>query len=80
MTFVNASNKKLKSFEKLINTVLRNGYLVYLYDYKAKQIIGILTLDKDSYEYTMRKADGYKVNKFGGSNCDGNLWFYMEKE
>lgn len=84
MTFVNASNKKLKSFEKLINTVLHNGYLVFLYDYKAKQIIGILSLNlslsKDEYEDVIRKTDGYKVDKIGRSNCDCNLWFYMEKE
>lgn len=78
MTFIDGSNKKLKSFEKLINTVLHNGYLVYLYDYKAKQIIGILTLDKDAYESIIRKVEGYKVNKIGESAHD--LWFYMEKE
>lgn len=78
MTFINTSNKKLESFKKLINTVLHNGYLVYLYDYKAKQIIGILTLDKDAYETILRKADGYKVSKIGESAHD--LWFYMEKE
>lgn len=75
---LNVSNKELKSFEKLINTVLHNGYLVYLYDYKAKQIIGILTSDKDAHESILRKADGYKVNKIGESNH--NLVFYMERE
>lgn len=75
---LNVQNKKLKSFEELINAVLYNGYLVYLYDYKAKQIVGILTLDKDDYERIMKKVDGYKVNKIGESNHD--LWLYIEKE
>jgi len=80
MTFENVSNKKLKSFEKLINIVLHNGYLVYLYDYKEKQIIGILTLDKDANERILRKADGYKVNKIGTSKSNRDFWLYMEKE